>query len=224
MIVVNEHTTTAEEEVIKNNVTIGQYDVVMDTGPGYNSKRLEAVDAMLDMTKAYPELLQISGDLIFRNMDFPGAETIADRLAAMNPLAQIDDKSDIPPQVQMKLKQNQKMIEDLQKELQNAQLLLKYRGDIEQMKQEGETRRTLMKETARAHDTELKNDTKQHDVETRAVTAQNVAEIGGMTQLLKEKMKNSHNSDEAIREFERTVKLKDIEQSDKENQASSTEN
>jgi hypothetical protein len=82
---------------VLNNVTVGEYDVVMETGPGYNSKRQEAVDSMMGMLSADPTLMQTAGDLIFRNMDFPGADIIADRLATLNPLSQVDEKSPVPP-------------------------------------------------------------------------------------------------------------------------------
>jgi hypothetical protein len=75
---------------ILNDVTVGEYDVVMDTGPGYNSKRQEAVETMIPLLSKDPQLMNVAGDLIFRNMDFPGAYIIADRLATLNPLSQID--------------------------------------------------------------------------------------------------------------------------------------
>ena len=111
MVTINEQGQD-EQGVSKvlNDVTVGEYDVVMETGPGYNSKRQEAVDSMMGLLGADPTLMQTAGDLIFRNMDFPGAEVIADRLAAANPMAQIDDKSPIPPQVQMQLAQSKQML------------------------------------------------------------------------------------------------------------------
>ena len=98
-------------EKLLNDVTVGEYDVVMETGPGYNSKRQEAVESMVSMLAVDPDLMKQAGDLIFRNMDFPGADIIADRLAAANPLAQIDDKSEVPPQAQMMIKQGQETIQ-----------------------------------------------------------------------------------------------------------------
>ena len=97
---------------------------------------------------------------MFRNMEFPGAETIADRLAAANPLAQIDDKSEIPPQVQMQLAQSKQQMQQLNQQLQAMQLAMKQRQDIEQVKQDAETKRVLIKETNRAHEVELRD---QHD-------------------------------------------------------------
>ena len=98
---------------ILNDVTVGEYDVVMDTGPGYNSKREEAVDIFTEMlgTPLGEKIAAVADDVIVRNLDVPGADVIADRLAAANPLAQIDEESDIPPGVQMKIKQMQAQLQ-----------------------------------------------------------------------------------------------------------------
>ena len=140
---------------ILNDVTVGQYDVVMDTGPGYNSKRSEAVESMMTLLAADPNLMQTAGDLIFRNMDFPGAEIVADRLAAANPMAQIDDKSPIPPQVQMQLKANQAQMQQMTQEIQRLHIMIQERQDMEQVKQDNMTKRELMKVTAKAHEIEM---------------------------------------------------------------------
>jgi hypothetical protein len=145
---------------VLNDVTVGKYDVVMDTGTGYNSKREAAVEAMMPLIGGNQKLMDVAGDLVFRNMDFPGADMIADRLAATNPLAQIDEKSDIPPQVQMQLAQNKQQMQQMQQQLQQLQMMIKQRQDIEQVKQEAETKRVLIKETNRAHQIELQD---QHD-------------------------------------------------------------
>lgn len=123
-------------------------------GPGYNSKRAEAVDAMVTMTQASPQLMQVAGDLIFRNMDFPNADIIADRLAAANPLAQIDEKLDIPPQVQMQIKQMQAQLQQAQQQLQAQQMIIKSRSDLKQMEESAETQREHMRLVVKAHDTE----------------------------------------------------------------------
>ena len=155
---------------VLNDVTIGEYDVVMETGPGYNSKRSEAVDSMMAVIAADPTLMPQIGDLVFRNMDFPGAETIADRLAVNNPLAQIDDKSKIPPQVQMQLKQQAAQLQQAQQTIQQMQTIIKDRTDTEQIKQDGANKRELMKQTAKAHEIEMRDAERRHDTELRTHT------------------------------------------------------
>ena len=133
--------------------------------------------------------MNVAGDLIFRNMDFPGAEVIADRLAASNPLAQIDDKSPVPPQVQMQLKQSQATIQQLQQQIQSMQLLLKNRADVEQLRQDAETKRTLIKETNRAHEIELNDQERHRDMVLKTDTQAHDTVIKTQTQLEIEKMK-----------------------------------
>jgi hypothetical protein len=117
-------------------------------------------------------------------MEFPGAETIADRLAAANPLAQIDDKSDIPPQVQMQLAQGKQQVDQLNQQVQAMQMAIKQRQDIEQVKQDNETKRELLRQTAKAHNTETMAEVKVNDQNTRAITSQNKTEIDAIVQLL----------------------------------------
>lgn len=180
MTTINEVQATGE---VLNNVTVGEYDVVMDTGPGYNSKRQQAVEAMLPLM-AQNEVFQAAGDLMFRNMDFPGADIIADRLAAMNPLAQIDEKSDIPPKVQMMLMQLQKTVQDQQNQMAAMGLDIKYRSTVEGIRQEGETKRELMRAMAKAHNTETMAEVRVNDQNTRAITSQNKTEIEAVVKLL----------------------------------------
>jgi len=174
---------------VLNDMTVGQYDVVMDTGPGYNSKRQEAVDSMLPILAADPSLMKTCGDLVFRNMDWPGADVIADRLAAANPLAQIDEHSEIPPQVQMQLAQGKQQVQELQQQLQSMQLMLKNRSDVEQMRQEGETKRVLIKETNKAHQIELQDAHDHADMKMKVDAQAQETVLKTQTQLEIERMK-----------------------------------
>jgi Phage P22-like portal protein len=174
---------------VLNDMTVGQYDVVMDTGPGYNSKRQEAVDSMLPLLSADPHLMQTAGDLVFRNMDWPGADVIADRLAALNPLAQIEKNDDIPPVAMMKMKQAEEQVKKLTQQLQTLQMAMKQRQDIEQVKQDAETKRVLIKETNRGHQIELEDAARRYDTELRTSTQAHDTVLKTQTQLEIEQMK-----------------------------------
>ena len=176
-------------ERVLNDVTIGEYDVVMETGPGYNSKRQEAAEAMMAVIQADPTLMPQIGDLVFRTMDFPGAETIADRLATNNPLAQVDDKSKVPPQVQMQLKNLQAQLQQAQQVNQQLQQDLQFNKSVAQVKEDGATKRELMKQTAKAHDIELRDAERRHDTEMRTHTQAHDTVIKTQTQLEIEHMK-----------------------------------
>ena len=169
---------------VLNDVTVGEYDVVMETGPGYNSKRQEAVDSMVQMLSVDPQLMQQAGDLIFRNMDFPGADIIADRLAAANPMAQIDDKSPVPPQVQMQLKNAQATIQQLQQQIQAEQMDKKYRATVQEQVQQAETEREKMRLQVRREDSQLRTETTAHDTVIKTQTQLEVEQLKAQVAIL----------------------------------------
>ena len=205
MVTVNQRTQDEMGvEKVLNDVTVGEYDVYMDTGPGYQSKRQEAVEAMMPMISTNQELFNLAGDLVFRNMDFPGAEVIADRLAANNPLAQIDEKSEIPPQIQMQLMQAQKQIADMQQMIAAMELEKQYRSDVEMLRQDGETKRKLMDVTSRAYNTDTINEAKVNQQILNSQANQNKAELDAVTKMLLKRMD--------IGELRQVIAEKDAEQ------------
>ncbi len=89
------------------DLTTGKYDVTVSVGPAVQTRRQEAVEALIELIKANPALAQIVSDVLVRNMDWPGAKEIADRLKKLLP-PQLQDQPEgteeaIPPAVQAKL-------------------------------------------------------------------------------------------------------------------------
>ena len=108
---------------------VGKYDIVVDSGPSYATKRQEAAESMMAFVQADPAVLQVAGDLIVRNLDWPGADEIAERMKAMLP-TQIqqtmkkDEEGNQPqtdPQVEQQMHQMADMVEHLTQELKTAQ-------------------------------------------------------------------------------------------------------
>jgi hypothetical protein len=186
-------------EKVLNDVTVGEYDVVMETGPGYNSKRQEAVDSMIQMLSVDPQLMQQAGDLIFRNMDFPGAEIIADRLAAVNPMAQIDDKSKVPPQVQMQLANSQQVIQQLQQKIQTEEMDKKYRATVQQQVQEAETQREQMRLAVKREDVLSRTQTAAHDTVIKTETQKEIEVLKAQLALV---LAHINKGDEKLSEAE----------------------
>jgi hypothetical protein len=77
------------------NPGVGKYDVVAVTGPGYATKRQEALEAMAQLLQGNPQLWQVAGDLFVKNMDWPGAQEMSKRFAkTIDPkILSDDDKS-----------------------------------------------------------------------------------------------------------------------------------
>jgi hypothetical protein len=81
------------------NPSIGRYDVVVSVGPSFTSKRQESFAAMSEMTAANPQLWQVIGDLMVKNMDWPGADEMAKRLkAVLLPQVQAIDQDEQDPE------------------------------------------------------------------------------------------------------------------------------
>jgi hypothetical protein len=199
-------TETGAIEKVLNDVTVAMFDVIMETGPGYNSRRQEAVGLLMQLlgTPLGEKVATVADDVIVRQMDFNGADVVADRLAAANPLSQIDEQSEIPPQAQMMIKGLQQKLEEAMKALQAAGIEIKMREGITKIKEEGATKRELIKATADVHGTEIIGATKRHDTEMRAFTAQNVEELRGLVTLL------AKHIDTAT--LEREIQARDAEQ------------
>jgi len=95
------------------NPSVGKYDVVVATGPGYATKRQEALEAMAQLLQGNPQLWQVAGDLFVKNMDWPGAQEMAKRFAkTIDPkLMEDGDKS---PELQMAEQQMQAMGQEME--------------------------------------------------------------------------------------------------------------
>lgn len=109
----------------KYDLSAGKYDVTVSTGPSFATKRQEAAGTMLEFTKSLPNSAPLISDLIARNMDWPGADEIADRLKKALPPGVADDGKDgkalpLPPQVQQQMQQMDGMIKQLTEHLNQA--------------------------------------------------------------------------------------------------------
>ena len=65
------------------NPNVGTYDVHVSSGPSYMTRKQEAMDTMGQILQTNPALWGVAGDLFVKNMDWPGAETMAKRFEKM---------------------------------------------------------------------------------------------------------------------------------------------
>lgn len=168
--------TQAVQKVL-NDVTVGEYDVVIDTGPGYQTKRQEAAEHMLQLlaTPLGEKVAMLADDVIVRQFDWPGADQIADRLAAANPISQAEQQlpDDMPDEAKTLIAQLQAQLKQSTGLVQQLQTDLKYKLTVEQMRQQGDTQRT-----------QLQDDTKRADIESKERTAKDIEEIKGHVAIL----------------------------------------
>jgi hypothetical protein len=95
------------------NPGVGKYDVVATTGPGYATKRQEALEAMAQLLQGNPQLWQVAGDLFVKNMDWPGAQEMAKRFAkTIDPKLMSDGEDN--PELQAAQQQMQAMGQEME--------------------------------------------------------------------------------------------------------------
>ena len=98
----------------------GKYDLTVSSGPSFTTRREESAYQMTELVRAYPAVAPLIGDLIAKNLDWPGADEIAKRMQAMLP-PQINGEQQIPPQVQQQMQQHVQQLQQMQQALQQMQ-------------------------------------------------------------------------------------------------------
>ena len=130
------------------NPQVGRYDVVVDTGPSFQTQRQEGAANLNELASRNPQLMQVAGDLIMRAQDFPYADKLADRLAKTIPPELLsDEKNPALQQAQQQIQQMGQqmqqmagMLENVAKSVEAQELALKAR-EVEIKEFEAETKR-----------------------------------------------------------------------------------
>lgn len=123
------------------DLSIGNYDVALQTGPSYTTRRVQAADAMMQAVQVWPEIMQIAGDLVVKAQDWPGASDLAERFKKVIPPQYLDpdEREEIganlptPEQMQQIMQQVELMSQELQK-LQSENEALKNDKQIDFLK------------------------------------------------------------------------------------------
>lgn len=105
------------------NPNVGRYDVCVTTGPSYMTKRQESLESMAQLLQGNPNLWAVAGDLFIKNMDWPGAEEIADRLKKTIDPRLLTTGDDVDPALaaaQQQMQQMQQQMEQMRAMLDNV--------------------------------------------------------------------------------------------------------
>jgi len=111
------------------DLTQGSYDVKVTTGASFTTRRQEAAQFFTEIVTRQPELMQVAGDLLFKNMDFPGADALSARMKKLVPpnLLSDEDKkaNEVDPEkqaMQAQMAQMQEQMALLQRQLEDKAL------------------------------------------------------------------------------------------------------
>jgi uncharacterized protein (DUF2344 family) len=113
------------KKVVSINPSIGKYDLIVSTGPGFTTRRQESLAMMQEMVNGNPQIFSMIGDLIMNMTDAPGADKLAKRLQVM-----------LPPEIQqMESKDSEQSPEVAQVKAQADQAIQAKDQQIEEMTQ-----------------------------------------------------------------------------------------
>jgi hypothetical protein len=97
-----------------HDLTAGKYDLTVTTGPSFTSRREEAAASMTEMVRAFPAAAPIIMPELAKQLDWPGADKIADKMEEAA-------SGQIPPQAQQAIEQGKKQMQDMAVQLQQLQ-------------------------------------------------------------------------------------------------------
>lgn len=187
------HPENPAVERVKNDMTVGRYAVVMDTGPGYATKREEAAENLVELlsTPLGEQVATTSGDIIVRNMDFPGSDEVADRIAVTIPGALDKIMEGLPKQAQTIIGSLQAQMKQRDEQIQSMALEIKYGQQKEGLRIQGTLEKTDKDNATKLQIAGIDTSTKLGIEDSKAATARDVAEIHGATQLLNSQMESA---------------------------------
>ena len=99
------------------DLTAGRYDIAVKAGPNFTTMREEAATQMMELLRAFPQAAPVIGDIVARNLDWPGAEEISERLKQLIPggMGQDDQAvAQLQAQLQEAMEQVKTLIRDRQ--------------------------------------------------------------------------------------------------------------
>lgn len=153
---------TGRLRTVLNDLTAGEFGVVVSSGPAYNTAREQATDTLLQVGKDWPRLYDLAGDKVLGGLPFSGAEKLGERIGKK--LGISDDEEDQPPVVQtpkgpISIQQAGQMIGQMDEALDKMNTdLEQHEAGITKAKLDNESRERIaeINANARHDDTELK--------------------------------------------------------------------
>lgn len=174
-----------DEEAV--DITAAKYDYTIGVGPGYSTARQEATDALIELGKNWPKLMDIAGDKVVANMDFHGSEDVAKRIKNTIPpqvLGEQEQDPDAPvvmtPRGPIPVEQAAQMLEEMNQQIQEM-------GAELQKAQQGIPKAQIDADKA-IQIAQINAASKAADSEMAYLSAMDVAELRGVIDLLKQHM------------------------------------
>lgn len=129
---------TGQAVMAMHDLTAGKYDLTVEAGPSFTTRREETAAQITEMIRAFPQAAPILGGPLAKNLDWPGAQEISEKLEKMDPTNQ---QQGIPPQMQEQIQKFQMEFQKIKAE--NEQLkadkaIDEYDAQTKRMKVQGD--------------------------------------------------------------------------------------
>lgn len=98
---------------VMHDLSVGKYDLTVETGPSFTTRREESNAMMTEAMRAFPPSAPILLPEIFKTFDWPNAKEIGEKMEAMS-------KPQVPPELQKKMQQMGEALQKTNAELQQA--------------------------------------------------------------------------------------------------------
>jgi hypothetical protein len=116
---------------------VGKYDVTVVVGPSFTTRREEAANQMVELTRANPNIAPMIIDIMARNLDWPEADKVAERIKMTlpphmrgeGPPPEVLQMQQQMQQMQMQMQQMGQQMQQQQAELQAANLNVQGKQD-----------------------------------------------------------------------------------------------
>ena len=150
----------------------GRYAVTVNVGKAYTTRKSEGAAMIGDFIEKSPQLLNLLGDIFFRDLDFPGSEEISERMKKLLPpqLQQGQEGEPNPQMLMQRQQQLQQMLKMTTDELNAKNHLI----ETEQVKAQQELQKVKLTKDADFATTKLEWDKK---IELELIKAQASVEV-----------------------------------------------
>ncbi|WP_436463116.1 portal protein [Acinetobacter seifertii] len=158
---------------ILNNMSVGRFDVRMDTGPSFNTQREQSFQLMMQLAQFAPNIMQAAGDLIIKDSPLLNSKQIAERVKKLMPPQVLEDGQINPEQAKAQITQLDQTVQQLTAELDALQK---------------EARDKVEDRNIEVIKAQLQAQTSIRVAEIQAASRADVEELKGVVTLLKEKL------------------------------------
>jgi len=167
---------TQAVETAMHDLTVGEYDCTITSGPSYTTMRQEAAASMASIAQSWPKIMDVAGDKFVSAMDWPGADEIAKRIKRTIPPEIVGDEDGNTPAPMVQTPNGPVPVE------QASQMMAQMDQGLKEMSQQ------LEEATSGIEKAKIDGQFKVEVAEINARSKQDVEELKGMIQILIQKM------------------------------------